>query len=882
MRARPPPAGAARPRGCSFVLVCVSLMVVCLGCICMMAVAAGKVVCKCVWFLLTELPRLLLDHRRVVIIGGLILWSVRKYQRFLHRGLGLVLRYVAFRVELVRAIMACLEKLSPEALLSYAEFIGRAISRAARHEDVSMGVIVFSRLNDSVQLIITRKWDESRSPDDWKAMVARRPTASDGIESHVLRGDVSKKYDSSRKAFPVKGGGWARKELFVALYHHEDDVVSKHALEILMFMTDNEVMVLLRDEFSCDASAARLRKILRLDKHTAGGVSKALCDLLNKTRENTLEFQIERIKLLSMLHNKELVAAHRTCILEALTGGEGDRRQAAIMVAVTQGNHLIDRTGDWPLHVLARGGHLDICRCLVESGVLSHPLNHSGLAPVDLAQRNGHRETAVFLRSRQKLTTMRGGLGDAYDEAMSDMRRVVRVQWGMIYLPGTVGLVFGGKHSVLGVTVRSPTDDADEMVYAIEKAARVRGSASGDTDRFENGVHVSYWADVVPNLHGIEHTLEQSDMCHSAHEMCFSHLHKLAVASGPYDVASANCHHAVQAMYNACARPGHHEWLPNLGLITVAQGLQALGINVAESHASQSALRFTSMHDLGASVVQDFIEQSEYAEARSRLSRWYLDKERWRTAAWDAKFEERRNPDRGYNSAQIKEQDHIVSNMTRHAIKSTAPFVIFLAGGPGSGKGFALKWLRDHAYYPVQHAVLDIDEARYQSSAWAINADDSPEGIAKLVDATQAGAGFVCEVAALRCAMQSKSFVYDSTLRIEGWASEFIRLLKEVQPRLRICILFIDSPVDACKVRAHERFLKEKRNVPETFIESCNAASRATVASLRDSVHLYMHVHNDSLQVPPHAAEDTPPEMLPKFIKHVELGQQTCWFGCLR
>mmetsp|Transcript_13372 Transcript_13372/g.43274 ORF Transcript_13372/g.43274 Transcript_13372/m.43274 type:complete len:106 (-) Transcript_13372:395-712(-) len=83
-------------------------------------------------------------------------------------------------------------------------------------------------------------------------------------------------------------------------------------------------------------------------------------------------------------------------------------------------------------------------------------------------------------------------------------------------------------------------------------------------------------------------------------------------------------------------------------------------------------------------------------------------------------------------------------------------------------------------------------------------------------------------------------------------------------------------------VRAHERFLKEKRNVPETFIESCNAASRATVASLRDSVHLYMHVHNDSLQVPPHAAEDTPPEMLPKFIKHVELGQQTCWFGCLR
>jgi len=287
------------------------------------------------------------------------------------------------------------------------------------------------------------------------------------------------------------------------------------------------------------------------------------------------------------------------------------------------------------------------------------------------------------------------------------------------------------------------------------------------------------------------------------------------------------------------------------------------------------------MQDLGASVVQDFIQQSEFAEARFRLSRWYLDKEKWHASAWDAKYEDRTNPDRGYNSAQIKEQDHIVGNMTRHAIKSTAPFVIFLAGGPGSGKSWVLKWLQDKQCYPVHQAVLDIDAARCQSSAWATNADDSPEGIATLVDATQAGAGFVCEVAALRCAMQSKSFIYDSTLRLEGWASEFIRLLQKVQPRLRTCILFVDSPVDVCKVRAHQRFLKEKRNVPESYIESCNLASRATVASLRDSVDLYTHVYNDSLHTPPQATEDTPPEMLREFITHWESVLMTCCSGTL-
>jgi len=306
-----------------------------------------------------------------------------------------------------------------------------------------------------------------------------------------------------------------------------------------------------------------------------------------------------------------------------------------------------------------------------------------------------------------------------------------------------------------------------------------------------------------------------------------------------------------------------------------------LGIDVAESNVSQStsALASTSIQDLGASVVQEIIQQSDFADERLRLGRWYLDKARWREAAWDPKFDERKNPDRGYNLAQVREQDDIVRNMTQRAIKSSTPFVIFLAGGPGSGKGFALKWLKEHQYYPVEHAVIDIDEARYHSSPWAANTDHSEEGIAKLVNATQAGAGFVCEVAALRCAMQSRSFVYDSTLRIQGWASEFIRLLKEVQPGLRTCILFIDSLVDACKVRAHERFLKEKRNVPMEFLESCNKASRSSVVGLRDSVDLFMHMHNDSLHTPPHAAETTPPEKLRDFVTHQESVWQTCCVG---
>lgn len=150
------------------------------------------------------------------------------------------------------------------------------------------------------------------------------------------------------------------------------------------------------------------------------------------------------------------------------------------------------------------------------------------------------------------------------------------VAWNCSYL--------GGIHSLLAITV----SDADlHHTYVIEKAALIRGTGEIDPEQFKNGVHVSHWVDVLPNVENDALcALGEKDIANNtgSDAFCMRTLREICVDLGPYDVGGMNCHHAAIVVYNACAkRSARVAYIPNHFLTNAAWCLGAIGVDVAHS-----------------------------------------------------------------------------------------------------------------------------------------------------------------------------------------------------------------------------------------------------------------------------------------------------------
>mmetsp|Transcript_91406 Transcript_91406/g.167748 ORF Transcript_91406/g.167748 Transcript_91406/m.167748 type:complete len:678 (-) Transcript_91406:96-2129(-) len=260
--------------------------------------------------------------------------------------------------------------------------------------------------------------------------------------------------------------------------------------------------------------------------------------------------------------------------------------------------HAKNSASDTPLHLAAREGHMDVCRVLVSAGALTKVKNFRKLTPADLASQQGHTAVFSFLESRQNLTTVRGGTGNALSVALEDQRPIIKVEWYKIALPGVAGSL-GAIHSLLAITVGGPEES---HTYVIEKAAVARAEGSQDDQELsKNGVHVSHWLDVVPNVeHDPMYVLDLPEIQNNTGtpDFCMRVLRDIAVNLGPYNVATCNCHHAALEVYNACAvESSRVPRIPNSLLVLGARLLQGVGVDVgtSESAVSRSESRSTSV-----------------------------------------------------------------------------------------------------------------------------------------------------------------------------------------------------------------------------------------------------------------------------------------------
>lgn len=177
---------------------------------------------------------------------------------------------------------------------------------------------------------------------------------------------------------------------------------------------------------------------------------------------------------------------------------------------------------------------------------------------------------------------------------MEDPRPVVRVDWYTFKQPGFAGSV-GILHSILAVMVQGGNAGMPHT-YVIEKAdlgPQVDLLHPDVRQRLKNGVHVSHWRDVAPNVEKDAIRTLRADQIEQGvgpDALRMRTLRELAVGLGPYNVATCNCHHAALAMYNRCAiPPAKVDGMPNSIYTIGAKVLTRLSSGVKVSRSVTTA-----------------------------------------------------------------------------------------------------------------------------------------------------------------------------------------------------------------------------------------------------------------------------------------------------
>jgi len=247
-----------------------------------------------------------------------------------------------------------------------------------------------------------------------------------------------------------------------------------------------------------------------------------------------------------------------------------------------------------------------------------------------------------------------------------------------------------------------------------------------------------------------------------------------------------------------------------------------------------SDARLDAMEKLGHESAQRFIEMSEFKEQRKSVD----DVNLAFTESMDMLYAERRDKDMGYDANQIADQDRIVGRVIRGTLPVAPAWALFLAGGPGSGKGTVIRFLKRNGYIPKTAAVIDIDDMRMQLPAYQRISDK-----VLACRQTQAQAGYMAEIASHWCMQERVSFVLDACLAGLAWHRHLFNFLQS--SGMRLGILLVETDVETCLQRVHRREQQTGRPVPEAIVRERNEECRANAFALRSDVQLFVRVRNE-------------------------------------
>ena len=171
------------------------------------------------------------------------------------------------------------------------------------------------------------------------------------------------------------------------------------------------------------------------------------------------------------------------------------------------------------------------------------------------------------------------------------------------------------------------------------------------------------------------------------------------------------------------------------------------------------------------------------------------------------------------NENRQRWQDSVIHSIAETTESVEHPWIVYTCGPMGAGKGYALSWMSDQGYFPLEKIVhIDADHFKTCMPEWKGYVQNDPKTAGSLCHKES---GFLQELAQEVAMGQSQNVWIDGSLRDGKWFAKVFDEIRQNHPAYRIAIFVVEVSEDLAWERCQSRAARTGRTIPkELFLDS--------------------------------------------------------------
>lgn len=196
------------------------------------------------------------------------------------------------------------------------------------------------------------------------------------------------------------------------------------------------------------------------------------------------------------------------------------------------------------------------------------------------------------------------------------------------------------------------------------------------------------------------------------------------------------------------------------------------------------------------------------------------------------------------NPARQAMIDAMVTQHVSNAGQPDTPLITILIGAPGSGKSFAVDYLRQKGFFNnSQSGLISADQFKEDIPEYRNLLKTSPETAAPYVHRESL---YAYDLAVLKAIKEGRSIILDGANSHIQTLEMIVRRARESGYGFRVELVRVQSTVETSLRRARARFGESGRSVPEDDIIAKSELTRSVFARLAPQVDSHVTLSNDS------------------------------------
>lgn len=202
-----------------------------------------------------------------------------------------------------------------------------------------------------------------------------------------------------------------------------------------------------------------------------------------------------------------------------------------------------------------------------------------------------------------------------------------------------------------------------------------------------------------------------------------------------------------------------------------------------------------------------------------------------------------------YTAERRAWQDAVVKQVAVRTEARTTPWLVYTMGPMGAGKGYALHWLSEHGYFPLEDIVhVDPDRFKEMMPEWNgyLERDKQTAGTK-----CHRESGLLAEITQEVAMVQRQHVWFDGSLRNAHYFKSVIERIRATHPAYKIAIFYVYASEAVARRRARARAALTGRVVPESVFKSSLEAPAESLRLLTPYVDFLARISNEDDGRPP-------------------------------